>query len=235
MISEKKFAGTYTTFWRELLPMGERFIRQQNMSLERFSPPLHSSLPPHVRGIVNEMAFRLFCRYVNRRCKEFRDQDVQEAMDESISYIRRFRESREAITYMIEEEERTEAVDLATRLGVFVSDRREGENVISFPRFHGCGIIDSCEGDILLAKTLYEIKAGDRDFRLVDLRQVLIYCALNYARPIYEIDAIGLVNPRRGVFFVVSLEALCQELSGVPANDVCFTIVEFISQPGSSR
>ncbi len=55
------------------------------------------------------------------------------------------------------------------------------------PRFEGCGWLDECEADFLTSNVLVEVKAGDRAFRSIDLRQVLIYCALNFASKKYDI------------------------------------------------
>src|SRR5436853_3379912 len=35
------------------------------------------------------------------------------------------------------------------------------------PAFFGCGMVDACEGDVLLDDALYEIKAGDRQIRSI--------------------------------------------------------------------
>ena len=50
--------------------------------------------------------------------------------------------------------------------------------------FHGCGFINQCYGDILIKNneesTIVEVKAGERNFTISDLRQILIYAGLDY-------------------------------------------------------
>jgi hypothetical protein len=60
VITEKRFAASHHAFWHELLPMGEHYVRQCNLKLARFDAPLRSQLSPKLRGVVNELGFRLF-------------------------------------------------------------------------------------------------------------------------------------------------------------------------------
>ena len=59
MITERKFASSYTTTWRELLPRCEEYVRSINLGVNRYLAPFESDLSPEVYGIVNEAAFRI--------------------------------------------------------------------------------------------------------------------------------------------------------------------------------
>ena len=105
-----------------------------------------------------------------------------------------------------------DAVTLSIRLGYFFKERDIDLRKLTFePRFSGCGIIDECFGDILYEKTLYEVKAGERSFRSIDLRQVLVYCALDYAAGNRAISGVCLLNPRHGVHWYAPVSEIASE------------------------
>jgi hypothetical protein len=107
----------------------------------------------------------------------------------------------------------------------------EGLKVDVAPHFPGCGWLDECEGDVFYQGRLVEIKAGERGFRGTDIRQLLIYCALNQAAQKYDISRVCLLNPRVGVELDVQLEQLCRDIAGRSALDVLAEIVQFVSEP----
>ena len=86
-----------------------------------------------------------------------------------------------------------------------------------------------CKADVLFGETLYDIKAGDRDFRLVDVRQLITYCALNHAVSNYTINKVGVVNPRLGVFFNVGVDELVEGMTGTSAVELFEEITTFLS------
>ena len=103
------------------------------------------------------------------------------------------------------------------------------------PVFRGCGIIDTCVGDVFFSDTLYEVKAGDRSFRSTDIRQLLTYAALNKASDGPKLARIGLFNPRTGVSFSGSLDEVCSEVAGCTPDDLLSEIVRIISSGDVSR
>jgi hypothetical protein len=235
MMSEKRFAEVYTAFWQELLPTGERFIRQTNLGLQRYAPPLSSSSAVEERGMVNELAFRLFCEWLKVGLDRSAPvESLSEITQDTVDFILRFRDSTLKKTVTASEKGTKEAIELARRLRQFFTSRPIKSELLPFPQFDGCGFIDPCEGDLFGGATLYEVKAGDRGFRLVDFRQVLVYCALNHTKKKYPIKNVVLLNPRRGVFFSENLESLCRGLGGTDSNQVMLDIIEFVSQPVSS-
>ncbi|NIJ77742.1 hypothetical protein FHT08_002825 [Xanthomonas campestris] len=98
------------------------------------------------------------------------------------------------------------------------------ERVDFSPNFPGCGIISSCDGDILADDVLIEVKAGGRKFRATDLRQLFIYSALAWKSRDTNIKSICLLNPRWGVAWTATLEDAaigCGANSGVElAEDI---------------
>ncbi|WP_456703132.1 hypothetical protein [Bradyrhizobium sp. USDA 4449] len=103
------------------------------------------------------------------------------------------------------------------------------------PHFAGCGFLNPCVGDVLIGHELYEVKAGDRQFRSTDIRQLITYCALNYAAGNYAITQAGCVNPRRGTYFALDLDAIAHAMAGKSATELFSDIVYHVSSGGISR
>jgi hypothetical protein len=101
------------------------------------------------------------------------------------------------------------------------------------PAFPGCGWVSDAEGDVLNGFTLYEVKAGERHFRLADIRQILCYCALDFSSKRYGIQEVVLINPRTGTLIREDLNSLCRKISGTGSADVLSEIISYISEPFS--
>ena len=232
MISEKTFVLGHSGFWTALLPRTEAYVRSCNLALERFLEPVDSAVPAGQRGVVNEFAFRLFASAVDLGIgPEAVSAEVRRACaTDALDHIRRMREfSRTpvaAITSLGEQEGET----LALRLAFFFA-APDRQPIIPRPRFPGCGWLSEAEGDVLASDVLVEIKAGDRLFRGADFRQLLAYCALNFAAKRFRINHVCLMNPRRGVYFLAPLEGICEQLAGATADEVLGDIVAYVSEP----
>jgi hypothetical protein len=233
VISEREFVMNFTAFWHELLPMSEEYVRTCNQSYERFSKPLRSNNPADGRGLVNEIGFRLFASslrhsdFVGNLSRDAVVQSVEEARD----FIYLLRERSRTAPRLPSSLELDEAMVIAKRLEDFFSAEHALTGLEAFPLFPGCGVVDECAGDVLGGDTLFEIKAGDRNYRGIDFRQMLTYLALNRESGKYDIGQICLVNPRLGTFVFESVDGLCEELSGRGALEVLDDIVQFISDP----
>lgn len=103
------------------------------------------------------------------------------------------------------------------------------------PHFPGCGFVDESEGDLLIGNTLYEIKSADRNFRLVDFRQVLVYLALNTSARTYDIRSVGLINPRTGDYFEIKVDEFARSISGKHSTELFSEVISFVSGGGVSR
>lgn len=239
MISEKRLASSFTSFWRELLPTGNAFVRTLNLNKERFCKPLDSNFAAARRALINEIGFLLFKASASgeisikdiNRSKE----NLDEICGKAWGYVRRLRGYRTSDFAMPDEAERTEAIEIAQKLQLFFRQHEPDEPITPSPEFSGCGIVDNCAGDILAGKTLYEVKAGERTFRLVDIKQVLVYLALNQSISRYEIHNIGLLNPRMGVFFKIEAEEFAHRISGKSSVELLSDIIVFVSSGDVSR
>lgn len=235
MISEHHFANNYTSVWRTITPLGDGYWHVENKLVSRINPPLKSHSPKSQRAIINEVAFLAFCSLYGQSRPIDRQlvlHEVAEKFEDAQAYVRRFTNLEKQAENSFNETCSKEAGNLVLRLLHFFT---EPSLVQVKPKFPGCGLLSECEGDVILDKCLYEIKAGDRPFRVTDLRQLLIYSALAYARRTMNFNSIGLFNPRTGVTWVRSLDQVCLDISGTRANDMLPALVEQFSMASVSR
>ena len=232
MISEHQLSVGYSSFWREVTPMADVFMRAQNLMLNRFCEPLDSAQDPRNRSFISELAFRIFADYAQQGellLSKEPETISKKLIDEVIRYIQRFSTVQSDVKGNVSSSEVQEAITLATRLYEHFSG--SFDRVILQPRFAGCGIMSACEGDLLVSDILYEVKAGDRNFRITDLRQLLIYCALNRAKQTHSIERVALINPRVGVYWSARLDTVAKRISGATASQLLDNIIEFLSVP----
>jgi hypothetical protein len=107
--------------------------------------------------------------------------------------------------------------------------------VIARPIFKGCGFVDASEGDVIRDKTIFEIKTVERPFRSSDIRQTIAYAALNFSARQFQIQKIGLFNPRRGLYCDLDIDEVCAEISGRTSEDLLALVVQSMSSDGISR
>lgn len=237
MISEKKFAAEYSAFWQQLLPMSEYVVRRLNLShVQRFARPMTLQAPADRRGLINELAFFCF-RYMHAGGKTSVGRaaflDLEEKARKRIAFLDGL--SLRRVT-ALKKTERAEVTELADRtLQFFPKKVRSAASFVVSPRFRGCGIIDRCEGDVFTGRTLVEIKAGDRQFRSVDFRQLFVYGALSHAASTFTIEKIALLNPRHGTFLGLSADAAAREFAGVRATQMYEEIIQYVSSGGVSK
>ena len=238
MISERKFAEKFTSFWNDTLPRGAAVSRHINLQVNRFAKPLQSEIPGSRRALVNELGFRLFVERI-------RDGQVMATAPELALAIEIGRTVAQFLSIEMTSPpsddvwdpntvEIEEAMILAHRLARFFLRYEAKASILPEPHFAGCGLLESCQGDILAGSTLYEVKSGEASFRLADLRQVLSYCALNHAGRFYSITSVGFINPRLGIYSIVDIDALARSAAGISADRLLFDITHFLVSQSAS-
>ncbi|MBW1613148.1 MAG: hypothetical protein JRJ57_04065 [Deltaproteobacteria bacterium] len=227
MISERKFSNSFSSFWNELLPTADSFVRRMNLSLERYCLPIESRFEVNRdrRSVINELSFRFFMSLA--RGKKLSASDKMKISFEVSHYIERLAPNIN-IDQPISKEEIEESESLSSALTQYFS-KDELNKLWFWPDFRGCGRINSCKGDIITGDKLVEVKAGDRRFRITDVRQVITYLSLNSISKQYDIQHIALVNPRKGLFFETTVEILIEDCSQRKPVDVFGDIVDFLS------
>ena len=227
MMSERKFANSFSSFWNELLPTADTFVRRMNLSLDRYCRPIEAILQTDRdrRSLINELSFRLFMEFSKGEILSF-----NEKKDLSIKvskYIEKLSPNIN-LNQQITEAELGEAESLSSSLTNYFP-KNQITALKFWPLFKGCGRINACKGDILCNDKLIEVKAGDRHFRITDIRQLITYLSLNSISKQYEIKRVGLVNPRKGLSFETTVDILIEDCSRKKPVDVFGDVIDFIS------
>lgn len=237
VISETTFSAAYSSFWRDLMPNSERFVRRLNLNVERYGLPITASSVPNRRAYINEVAFQLFAKIYPRKPSDMPDiEDIKKQVFSKVrTFIAQLDRAEEAAIQDPSDDEFRESSKIYQSIYGYVNWQAPPKDVIVSPPFVGCGLLDSCNGDLLIKRQLTEIKSGDRAFRATDIRQLLAYCALNSVSHQYDIQSICLLNPRRGTYFQASLDSLSIETAGKAASELLSDIAYFLSSGDLSR
>jgi hypothetical protein len=237
LISSSSFARHNTSTWRLLTPAMDLFVRRARLQHQREFVPLGTAVAPGRKALVNQFSFIYFSLSPHSSLWGRWDEAKHEAAFEKAKHdISEIEKSPVQSIPDLSDKELDDAREQIWRLRLFFHKISADESYQFFPEFSGCGIIDTGVGDLLISEHLFEIKAGERRFLSVDLRQLLTYAALNYASSApRQIRYLGLFNPRVGISFSIPLEVLSQEVSGTSANDLLAEITRVISSGDTSR
>ncbi|MGM0656330.1 MAG: hypothetical protein ACQETR_13580 [Thermodesulfobacteriota bacterium] len=227
MISERKFSNSFSSFWNELLPTADSFVRRMNLSCDRYCLPTESpfEINRDKRAVINELSFRLFKNLAQG--KELSIKDKMELSAKVSCYIEKLAKNIK-IDQPISQEELDEAESLSFSLKSYFS-KVDLPKLQFWPSFRGCGRIHACKGDIISNEKLIEVKAGDRHFRITDIRQIITYLSLNSISKQYAIHQVALVNPRKGLSFETTVDTLIEDCSRRKPVDLFGDIIDFLS------
>ncbi|MBU6464921.1 MAG: hypothetical protein KGI99_17250 [Bradyrhizobium sp.] len=198
------------------------------------------STHPMRRGFINEVAFAAFCQSASRNESWPLRKLTKSELDEAVASVHSLSIRREVGGERISSQNFTadELFDIEeqrSRLSRIFSFNRPAGSLIVEPIFPGCGIVDASKGDLIVSNVLFEVKAGDRLFRSIDIRQLIMYSAMNHISKRFRIEKLGLFNPRVGVSAIISIDDLCDEISGRQSVELFSEIVAAISSGEVSR
>ncbi|HEM8180727.1 TPA: hypothetical protein U2M35_002120 [Providencia rettgeri] len=235
MISELTFSRKFTSFWNQLLPNANNFIRIVNGSLIKdIYPPLCESANKANNVFVNECAFNLFSAIQSNQI------DKGLLLKDTLFYSVEFQEVFDKTTKNLKKFSYGSNFQLPLSIQEYKTIREIAESIFKryslthdvevSPRFDGCGIINNSYGDIYHSNMLIEIKSGDRKFSVYDLRQLLIYFTLNfYSKNRRNLKTFELFNPRMGIAYSESIVTLCKELAFSQPEELYFQIMNSIT------
>lgn len=180
-------------------------------------------------ALVAELGFSMLCQIAN----DAKAVDHALAHGEAVARLVPLVDDPASLEAPPSTVEEAEAIRIFECLRNYFASRKE--KALSRPVFHGCGYVDSSEGDLLTGRSLFEVKTVDRPFRSIDVRQLVTYGALNHLSQQYRIDSFGVFNPRRGIFFELPVETVCYEISGQPSQELFEAVIHAISSGDISR
>lgn len=248
MISERTFAGGFSTFWAELLPLlTPKFVQLVNEGYEqrllddcgRDIEPISLQPNPVLASFLGEFAFFLAGEAAASgkavvdvfETDALRGNARQLAMDR----IARF----EAVgATELDEISQSRSLGLAAfnlaRNYEYFFRQRQGTGVIEFsPNVKGAGFLPTCCGDISWGTALFEVKTVNRNLSSKDIRQLVVYLALQANTGERRWTVGGFLNPRRAVYYEFGVDDLIWRMSGSrPAIDVFHDVIRFVDDRG---
>ena len=185
MISEKQFSEKFSGFWSQCLPfLTPQAIAEMNVNGEPMpnsrgfvARPLDPTEDSANNDLIADTGFGIFVAAIQsgKSVHAIRNAaQLKRVSQSAFERIKRLRsiEGKAKLTHL---RGMDDSIEIAVRLENFFVDKGSGEFVIQ-PRFKGCGILDSCYGDLFRDNTLFEVKCVERNLRSIDIRQVLAYC-----------------------------------------------------------
>lgn len=243
MISEREFARGFGAFWKELFPLlTPQFVRIFNQAYpEPLINPDGSKLKPvpiaienENPSIVAEMAFYIAKRgYENgsTASEAVKNSDlVKSAEFDALMLAELYEGENIEDAFNLSQIEQEEAKTLAQIYDTLIAKFPEGSKVIFNPKLNGAGFLNSCQADLAIGSTIFEIKTANRNFAGKDLRQLFIYLALNAAMGEQVWRNAGFFNPRRALVAEFQIDTTIYRLSGGKTHaDTFDELISFVS------
>lgn len=243
MISEKNIATEFKGFWSECLPLlTPSFVRVFNEAslddlteypdTEIIKVPIGSAIQKH--DLVAEFSFQLakIAHENSLWIDEIRlDKSlINKSYEKTISFLQRYKTEDGLIVLSTEEIE--ESLLLAEQYDYFI-DMYSGQAVEFNPKISGSGFLGVCKADLAIGDTLYEVKTVSRNISGQDIKQLLVYLALQFSTGDRRWTHAGFYNPRKAQCVRFSVDHLIFRTSGGKATSELFSeIIDFLSSRG---
>jgi hypothetical protein len=197
------------------MPRSEQMMRLLNASQKSVLPVFAGPSNAENRGFVNEAATRLAHSAIICNCSvaALSDDRRRCALNAAIQFIARFRSGQSYNPADLKACDFDESNMIAER--ILEMFQLVGLSPNMFVRVPGAGIVDSCDVDAIDGDVVIEIKAGNRNCRSEDIRQVLVYSALlELSCQISRVRAVEVLNPRLGWHVSSDVESLLEMAGG---------------------
>lgn len=219
MISETTFARGYSSFWMEYFPWLNSYSQTVNAyQLNRFSAPYSEFDKTEHRSINNTIAFFHF-----RNLTSDLNFPLEKSKDEALQYMMRFPRNN-VLTYEFNSNDKYIIKGLLKNL-----QKIPKINLVLDPFFSGCGIIDNCRGDVLQGNKLIEVKSGNRYIQPADIKQLIVYLALNWiSSNKYNIHQIEIYNPRVGFSWTTDTDDLFRSVTSFSKEEALEQLTKYL-------
>jgi hypothetical protein len=226
VINEKTFISKIGSFWAEILPGTSTYIPWLNLNKERLFLSLSTEDRHGNRLFIGYLLMELIRTY--GLIKSLNEDQIQSASER---VFRNFPDGlmKRITEFPLNEKEINCIAELYGRTGTIY---RTKKNLVLIPAIDGCGIISFCEADLSYEDTIVEIKTGDVNFSIHEIRQLFVYLSLlDMSKSLPKIKFIELFNPRTGFIFKESIDDVAFGLAGVTADLILNEIQHFIMNP----
>jgi len=245
MISEKIVASLFSGFWSESLPLlTSSFVKVFNeaycedlteIPMSAFSN-IEISQEVEKHDLVAEFSF---CAAEAIHSKGLTEKQLEESVEEqekvqnsAVSFLKRYQDQGQGI--LLNKTELQEALKIASQYNHFFNYLKLNHNEINFrPKLKGAGFLGLCTADLATNNTLYEVKTVSRNLSGKDIRQLLIYLALQSEADKKQWDYAGFFNPRKALHYRFSVDHLIYRTSGGRTRSEVFeSIINFLDFRG---
>ena len=220
MISEISFIKNYPSFWDEFTPNAKDLITEINGQGDNFGyfSPVDIDEAQY-RSINNMLAYKRF-----ELLYQGVESEINSIFEQVLPTIRLLPRTN-IESYSIKDKSNIKAItQISSNLISFYSKKE-----LKFhPLFRGCSFLSDSQGDLYYDSTLVELKAGQRNFIVEDIRQLLVYILLNFLSKHYELRRVELLNPRTGQYFEMSLDIFIKRTSILSLEDLSIEFSNYL-------
>lgn len=243
MISERQLANGFSAFWHELAPLlTPDFVRLFNvqygvrLSDELGYPMVDLPIGKDVvdPAIVAETAFELAKFVFGQKIDlgtvlSTKDYGIA-AFERASAHVGQFKKGRVSDGHQDLESALVESTRLLQRYLQFFATFNHKTTVTFSPAFSGAGFLSACFGDIAFENAIIEVKTITRHITGTDLRQLIIYLALDWAESGIARTHAAFFNPRRAMVYQFEVLPLLMKISGGhPPTTVFRSLIEYVS------
>lgn len=239
MISERQVAKSFDDLWRDVTPLlRPNFVAMFNTA---YREPLRDSSGNEANAVGNrdgnspsvvaELGYVIASKQVREKQSNAEISTHLETLEVCKELARaRISKFNELAFESIEisNSELEEALELAERYELLLG--LTPDSVAFAPLISGAGIVDACEADIAADHCLWEVKAVRRNVAGKDIRQLLVYLALNSVSGQNKWTHAGIFNPRLSQYYQFGIDHFVELISGgKSAGDVFHEMIEYLS------
>ena len=237
MISERIAARAFESVWQTHLPMltpafmssfNRQFVKPI-VCAGKPIPPVPSSSASDSPDLVAELGIQIAKSAVEGHVPVddvAGDQaSLRAAWVRSLNLLNRYEGAKpDPDAVPLNPDDSRQALRLARTLSAFL-DQFDDHTEFG-PSIPGAGAVSRCEADLAVGHELVEVKTVSRPFRSPDLRQLLVYLALDWAGGEPRWTRGCLVNPRLAVWADFDVDWLVRRLAGRAAVDVLADLID---------
>ena len=138
----------------------------------------------------------------------------QSAEQSALLVVEQYEGGRPHTSSRLTEVEQEEGLSLAQNYERFFEQRGCGEGIEFDPIIPGAGFLQTCKGDISIGPALFEVKTVNRNLAGKDIRQLIVYLALQATAGNRRWTRAGFLNPRKAEYHEFDVNTVITQISG---------------------
>jgi len=153
------------------------------------------------------------------------------AQKRALDVVTKYEKGDLSLTLPLLHEERDEGLLLAYNYSRFFDQRCKDLSIEFSPTIPGAGFLSECSGDISIESSLFEVKTVNRNLAGKDIRQLVIYLALQNATGERRWEKAGFFNPRRSNYHEFYVDEIIEQMAGGRSSSEIFQeLIDFITR-----